>query len=345
MSDYFRRVASTYPTRLWVNNPTAAEAEAAIAAGAFACTTNPGFSASLLRREPAVVAEAIAACADQGAAAADQVQQRLIGRLCRIFLPLYERSGGRAGFVSIQGDPHRDDDAAHVIDEARRYRRIAPNAMAKIPVTAAGLQAIETMLGEGMPVIATEVFAVAQALAVAEVHQRVARRIPAVPPLYITHITGIFDEYLAADAARRGLALPPETLAQAGWIVARTQYRLLRERGCDATLLGGGARNARHFTDMVGGRFDVTLNPGTIAELQVLDPPLLARLDEPIDEAAARALRALPDFALALDPGALRVGDFAGFGPVRHFLAMFIAGWDELGAAIARHRNAGSAHG
>lgn len=342
---YFRRVAAAHPNRLWVNNPTLAECDLALAAGAVSCTSNPTFAASLLRRERADALAIVDACLEKGALAADEVQQRMIARVCARFLPRFEASGGREGFVSIQGDPHRDTDADHMIDEALRFRRIAPNVIAKIPVTAAGLVAIEAVLREGMPVIATEVFAVAQAVAMADVYARIPARGGRKPALWLTHITGIFDEWLAQQASARGLALAPEDLAQAGWLVARTQYRLLQTRGFDGVLLGGGARAPRHFTDLIGGRFDVTLNWPTIAELVRSDPPVQDRLSLPPDPAAvARLSAALPEFAAAIHADGLRREEFEHFAPVRHFLAMFIAGWEELQAAIGERRRAQAAH-
>ncbi len=42
--------------------------------------------------------------------AADLVEQRLVKRVMEKFLPLYERNPGQEGLVSIQGNPHQDDD-------------------------------------------------------------------------------------------------------------------------------------------------------------------------------------------------------------------------------------------
>ena len=89
---------------------------------------------------------------------------------------------GRQGLVSIQGNPHADLHAEAIVDEAMRYRRLSPNFIAKIPCTAAGLKAIEQLIPEDMPIIATEVFALAQAIAVSELYGRVARRWGSIRP-------------------------------------------------------------------------------------------------------------------------------------------------------------------
>ena len=51
-SDYFHRLHRDTATRFWVNNPSGAELEKAIAAGAVNCTTNPAYCAKLLQSDP-----------------------------------------------------------------------------------------------------------------------------------------------------------------------------------------------------------------------------------------------------------------------------------------------------
>ena len=140
INDYFLKVADESDTRLWVNNPTAEEAEKAMAHGAIACTTNPTHAARMLKTAPDVAGPIVKGCVEAcetDADAADLVQQKLVGLIAEQFRPLYDNSDGTQGWVSIQGDPHHDDDAAHILAEARRYRQVAPNVIPKIPATAA----------------------------------------------------------------------------------------------------------------------------------------------------------------------------------------------------------------
>ena len=48
-SDYFHRVAEQTPTVLWVNNPTLAQAQTALEAGAMGISTNPTYSFQVAR--------------------------------------------------------------------------------------------------------------------------------------------------------------------------------------------------------------------------------------------------------------------------------------------------------
>jgi transaldolase len=332
---YFARVQQQTNTRWWVNNPTPAETALALEHDVFACTTNPTFAANLLRRDREFALGVVAACRRESndvCVVADLVQQRLVARVMGAFRPVYDKSGGRAGWVSIQGDPYAEVDAHHIVGEARRYRKLGPNFIAKIPTTAAGLAAMETLLGEGVPVIATEVFGLPQMIALGEMYQRAKQK----PALYVTHITGIFDEYLQQECVGPlGITIAPAVLAQAGLAVARRQYREFKRRGYGGTLLGGGARELKHFTGLVGGDWHVTINWKDAAALLKQNPPVDRAFEAETPAAViAELCEKLPDFRQAWDENGLAIGEFAHYGPVQRFRRQFIHGWDELLAAI-----------
>ena len=343
---YFHRVTRETPTRFWVNNPTLADAERAIAAGAISCTTNPTFCAHLLkaRSESSYALRVIDRVIQQTSddkAAAELVMQQLVKRVMDRFLPLYERQPGLEGFVSIQGDPHRDDEAAFVVEEALRFRKLGKNFITKIPVTQAGLKAIEILLGENMPIIATEVFAIAQAEHVCELYCRVSEKTGYRPPLYVTHITGIFDEYLSNYVKRTGMEISREALYQAGCAVARKQYHILQARQYPAIMLGGGARGTNHFTEMVGGAVHITINWSTAEELIEANPPITPRMDAPASpQVIEELLDKLPDFRKAYRDDGLALEEFKDFGPLQYFRDMFLKGWDTLVQSIRERRHA-----
>ena len=110
-------------------------------------------------------------------------------------MPLYSGSNGKQGFVSIQGDPFKED-LESLLKFARFNRKAGKNILAKIPVTEEGLEAIEILVSERIPVNATEVMAVKQALDVCEIYTKTAMKIEDPAPIYFSVITGIYDEYL-----------------------------------------------------------------------------------------------------------------------------------------------------
>lgn len=335
--DYFKRVTKQTPTRLWINNPTPEEADKAIDAGAISCTTNPTFCMKMLTNESEYsnvinLISGIIKEEDNNSKSADLVQQKLASKILDKFLPVYEKKSGEQGFVSIQGDPSFDDDTDHIVDEALRFRKLGINFIAKIPVTKAGIGALEILITENVPLIATEVMAISQAICVCELYNRVSRKCGKYPPFYVTHITGIFDEYLQNVVRQESIDISSDILWQAGCIVARKQYKILKERSYPGTMLGGGARGLHHFTEMVGSDMHITINwKGTADKLIELDPPVVYRMFNPaprfvIDE----LLTKIPDFKKAYIEDELEIDEFKGFGPVNLFRSQFMSGWDYL---------------
>ena len=86
-------------------------------------------------------------------------------------MTVYERTNGRHGYVSIQGDPIHEEDPQVIIDEGRKNRAMSPNIMIKIPATKAGLEAMGVLIEENTPLNATEVMGLAQVIDVCEMYQ------------------------------------------------------------------------------------------------------------------------------------------------------------------------------
>jgi transaldolase len=341
---YFHRVTRETPTRFWINNPTLDDADRAIAAGASSCTTNPTFCAQMLRSESESayalkVIDRVIQDKSDDRGAAELVMLDLVKRVMVKFLPLYEREPGGQGLVSIQGDPHGDEDPDFIVEEALRFRKLEKNFITKIPVTHAGLRAMEVLVAENMPIIATEVFAIEQAVEACELYLRVSKETGNRPPFYVTHITGIFDEYLANCVQREGIEISPEALKQAGCAVARKQYQILRERRYPVIMLGGGARRTHHFTEMVGGAVHITINWSTAQELLEANPPVVPRMNAVVPETVINELiDKLPDFRKAYADHGLCTEEFAGYGPLQYFRGMFVKGWDTLVERIKDRR-------
>jgi transaldolase len=85
-----------------------------------------------------------------------------IRNACDIFKPIYDQTQGLDGYVSIEVPPNIANDTAATIQQARRYYQEIgrANVMIKIPGTAAGLPAVETVIAEGINVNVTLLFSV-----------------------------------------------------------------------------------------------------------------------------------------------------------------------------------------
>lgn len=85
-----------------------------------------------------------------------------IQRACDVLRPVYDRTDGLDGYVSIEVPPTIARDTAQTVQEARRYfEAIArPNVMIKIPGTPEGLLAVEQSIRAGLNVNVTLLFAI-----------------------------------------------------------------------------------------------------------------------------------------------------------------------------------------
>jgi transaldolase len=92
-----------------------------------------------------------------------------IRHACEILRPVYDRTNGIDGYVSIEVPPALAANTASTITEARRYyAAIAhPNVMIKIPGTPQGLPAVEQMISEGISINVTLLFSVESYIATA----------------------------------------------------------------------------------------------------------------------------------------------------------------------------------
>ena len=345
MAGYFHRVQALTATRFWINNVTREETRLAIEAGARGCTQNPSFPYKMLttadeseRGYVYGLLNPIVKRQKDDNAAQMELQRELVINIAKAFMPVYESSGGREGYVSIQGDPFRED-AGTIVDSAR-FNCVAPNIMAKIPVTEDGLKAIGALVKEGIPINATEVMSVRQALDACEVYAGATAGMKNPPVMYYSHISGILDEYLKNTVIKNKIDISPDALWHAGIAAAKKTHRLTRERGYGVGFIGGGARGLHHFTEMVGADAVVTINwKGTAEDLIKEDPIVVQRFFMPTPDSVIDELcEKLPDFKKAYMIDAIEASGYEHFGPVTLFRSMFEDAWKDANALIAQYR-------
>ena len=127
--------------------------------------------------------------------------------------PVYDRLGGRDGYVSLEVSPTLAEDTAETITDAHRLwdRVDAPNLMIKVPGTKAGAAAIRRLIADGLNINVTLLFAIDAYKAVAEAYmagleERVARgepidRIASVASFFVSRIDTQIDKKIDARVA------------------------------------------------------------------------------------------------------------------------------------------------
>ncbi|KAA3660628.1 MAG: hypothetical protein DWQ04_18860 [Chloroflexi bacterium] len=322
-NSYFHRVTNQTPTMFWINNPTRTQADLALEHGALGCTNNPSYTQKMLVHPEESeytknILDQVLQEVDDDREAAIEFQARLVKPVAEKFMPLYEQSGGVHGYVSIQGDPLADDNAQDIVKQALNNRKVSPNICCKIPLTEPGLEAIEELIPQNVPMNSTEIFGVSQMVALAEAYEKVARESGKWPMMYMSHIAGIYDDYLRNYVEENDVQISPDVLHQAGLAVARKVYMIMTERGYKCTFIGGGARGLHHFTEMVGGRVCITINwEGTADKLVEQNQPVVQRLFNPVPyKVIDELMEKLPDFKRWYLEDGLGIDEFEDFGPV-----------------------------
>ncbi len=343
-SGYFHRVTAKTPTRMWINNVTREQAQLAIEAGATGCTQNPSFVWKIMQneKERAYVfsrLDAILKDEPDDNSALICLQRAMVADIAEIFMPLYEKSGGKDGYVSIQGDPFKETEE-DIVHFARFNTELFPNMTAKVPVIEAALPAIETLAAEGIPLNCTEIMTVKQALDVADIYKKVSAGMAAPAPLFYSVISGIFDEYLKNYVEKNHIDVSSDALWQAGIAVAKKAYRLVEEGKSGIRFIGGGARGLHHFTEMVGADCIITINwDGTADKLIEQDPPVVQRFLAPVPcSVEDELLEKVDEFRRAYMTYAITPEEYESYGAVVLFRSSFEKAWKLALNEVAKRR-------
>src|SRR5439155_24804654 len=98
---------------------------------------------------------------------------------CEVFRPVWERTSGGDGFVSLEVDPRLAYDTLATFREAMRLHEEVdrPNLLVKIPATKPGLAAIEDVIAKGRSINITLIFSLRRYAEVAESYTRGIERL------------------------------------------------------------------------------------------------------------------------------------------------------------------------
>jgi transaldolase len=142
-----------------------------------------------------------------------------------LFRPVFDRTGGVDGWVSLEVSPLLAHDTKSTVAEAKdlHARAHRPNLFIKIPGTREGLPAIEEAIFTGIPVNVTLLFSDDQYIAAAEAFMRgVERRIASGLKPDVASVASIFVSRW--DVAVTG-KVPPTLNNQLGIAVAKRVYK------------------------------------------------------------------------------------------------------------------------
>ena len=159
------------------------------------------------------------------------------------FRPLYDRTEGQDGYVSLEVNPHLAHDTKGTIEEARRLWAALnrPNVLIKVPATAEGLPAIQQPISEGISVNVTLLFGLPRYRQVAEayiaglearaVQGRPVKHVASVASFFLSRIDVLVDPLLGKIVAQGGkkAELAKKARGQVAIASAKMAYQIYKE--------------------------------------------------------------------------------------------------------------------
>jgi transaldolase len=136
-----------------------------------------------------------------------QLAMEDIRRACDLMKPVWERTNGVDGYVSIEVDPTLAYDREATFEQAIRLHAEVdkPNLFVKIPATVPGLAAIEDCIAKGKSINVTLIFSLERYAAVAEAYIRGLERLVAGggDPSPVASVASFFVSRVDTEADRR----------------------------------------------------------------------------------------------------------------------------------------------
>jgi transaldolase len=214
------------------------------------CTTNPPLSLKAVQSEPEFWNEWID---DLIRSHPDLDEKELtwltykevVKRGAERYMPIYEASKGRFGWISGQLDPRLLTETEQMVTDAEELRSLSPNVMIKVPASMEGVEVVKILTSKAISTNATTCFTLPQIMAVANAAMQGVEiaeksgvdlsRWRAVITVMIGRLTE--RQALVEQAERRGITMSWRDRHWYGVALIRRAYRLLREGGYVSKLL------------------------------------------------------------------------------------------------------------
>ena len=241
------------------------------------------------------------------------------------FRPVFNRTNGEDGYVSMEVDPHLAHDTNGTIEEARRLWTALnrPNVFIKVPATIEGLPAIQQLTSEGININITLLFGlpryrqVAEAfisgLELREAKGKDLKHVTSVASFFLSRIDSLVDPmgekahfethvkgHVAISSAKIAYKIYKEMFGS-------DRFRKLAEKGARAQKLlwastgtkNPGYSDIKYVEELIGKNTINTIPPGTMNAYRDHGHPK-ARLELDLEQ-AERVMNALPELGINID--------------------------------------------
>ena len=336
------KMTLTGPTEFWNDSCSISELTHAIENGATGGTSNPIIVGQVLKKELDAWTPRIQEIFRVNPTATEEfvawrVIEEMTVKAAALLRPIFDKNKGRNGRLSIQTNPKYFRDAKAMVEQALHFNSLYPNNNIKLPVTKAGIDAIEELSYQGVSVNATVSFTVPQSLAVgAAVERGIARRekegkdTSTMSPI-CTLMVGRLDDWIKKVAEKKNVITDPGYLEWPGVAAIKKSYNIFKSRGYRTRLLAAAYRNHFHWSELIGGEISMTIPHEWQVRFDASDIEVKNRIDDPVDpKIIAELEKKFPEFRRAYDENGLSPAEFETYGATRRTLRSFVEGYEEL---------------
>ncbi len=334
------KTATTTKTDWWNDSCAIGELEYALGHGAVGATTNPVIVGQVLKSEMHLWKDTIVKLNNE---MLDKSEEDITWRLnelmaikgAEMLKDVFDKENTLKGRISIQTNAKYYRNWKLMADQAIYFDTLAPNMQVKMPVTEAGVKAIEEATAAGVNINATVSFTVPQAVAVAEAVERGLERrkkegksIENMSPV-CTIMVGRLDDWLKVVCENEGVLTDPGILEWAGVAAFKRAYEIYNEKKFKTRLLAAAFRNHYHWSEFIGGDVVLTIPYKWQLRINASDIEVKERMNTPVDPAIiAELTKRFPEFTRAYEPNGMSHAEFASYGATARTLRSFISGYE-----------------
>lgn len=298
------------------------------------CTTNPPLSWQAVQSDPEFwnqwVDELIKS--SPGLSLNEAVwmtYKEVVKRGAQMYLPIFEASKGRFGWISGQLDPRLFTETERMVRDAEELSALSPNVMIKVPASMQGIEVVKTLTSKGISTNTTVCFTLPQILAsanaamdgikIAEKNGTRLDRWRAVITMMIGRLTE--HEVLDVQAERKNIELSWQDKHWFGIAVFRRAYRMLTEGGYASKMLacsmrvGPNVAGKTRFWDvqkLAGGDIVYTCPPYVLEPLFEIgdDLEFEPEIKKGVPKDVLEKMKKIPFCIQAYDPDGLALEQF-----------------------------------
>ncbi|MHB8280879.1 MAG: transaldolase family protein [Candidatus Humimicrobiaceae bacterium] len=296
-------------------------------------TTNPRLTSKVLELIPDDVDPIVDKMIKQNPYKTDyeiawEVYKAITTEGTKLYMPLFEKSGYKRGYVSAQVDPNQITNIRGMLLQGLELKKLGDNIMIKCPGSKEGIYVIQILTSLGIPTNSTLVFNVPQAIAVAEAVKKGHELGKSKGVDYskwrsvITIMLARFEDMpeYKESAKSVGIELTDELKRWSGIAIAKKALSILDDPKNNyksklllcSTRIGPTPDVVYHIEKIAGANMVFTINPEMIDDFNKLyrEKEVTCIWEEPVPKEIMDKLLKIPYFQMGYDVNGIKDDDF-----------------------------------